>query len=36
MESNSQAGMINISDFTYLLVKDQFDCEYRGVIDVKN
>ena len=36
METNSQAGMINISDNTYQLVKDQFECEYRGEIDVKN
>ena len=36
METNSQAGMINISENTYQLVKDQFECEYRGEIDVKN
>lgn len=36
METNSQAGMINISENTYQLVKDQFECEYRGKIDVKN
>jgi class 3 adenylate cyclase len=36
METNSQAGMINISENTYELVKDQFECEYRGEIDVKN
>ncbi|MGA9271526.1 MAG: adenylate/guanylate cyclase domain-containing protein [Lutimonas sp.] len=36
METNSQAGMINISENTYQFVKDQFECEYRGEIDVKN
>jgi class 3 adenylate cyclase/Tfp pilus assembly protein PilF len=36
MESNSKAGRINISENTYELVKDRFDCEYRGEIDVKN
>ena len=36
MESNSAAGRINISKYTYELVKDHFDCEYRGEIEVKN
>ena len=36
MESGSEAGKINISEFTYELVKDQFHCEYRGEIEVKN
>ncbi len=36
MESNSEAGKINISENTYQLIKDHFDCEYRGEIDVKN
>ena len=36
MESNSDAGKINISENTYQLIKDHFDCEYRGEIDVKN
>lgn len=36
MESNSLEGRINISHNTYVLVKDNFDCEYRGEIDVKN
>jgi len=36
MESNSKEGKINISHNTYLLVKDNFECEYRGEIDVKN
>lgn len=36
METNSQAGKINVSENTYQLVKDTFHCEYRGEIDVKN
>jgi len=36
MESNSEPGKINISENTYELIKDQFDCEYRGDIEVKN
>ncbi len=36
MESNSESGMINISENTYALVKNDFECEYRGEIDVKN
>jgi len=36
METNSHAGKINISENTYSFVKDRFECEYRGEIDVKN
>ena len=36
MESTGQIGLINISEFTYELVKDHFDCNYRGEIQVKN
>ncbi len=36
MESNSISGKINISENTYKLIKDVFDCEYRGEIKVKN
>ena len=36
MESNSKEGKINISHNTYLLIKDNYECEYRGEIDVKN
>jgi class 3 adenylate cyclase/tetratricopeptide (TPR) repeat protein len=36
MESGSEAGRINISENTYELVKEVFDCEYRGEIEVKN
>jgi len=36
MQSNSVPGKINISENTYELIKDTFDCEYRGEIEVKN
>ena len=36
MEQNSEAGKINISRNTYDLVKDKFNCEYRGEIEAKN
>lgn len=36
MESNSEPGRINISENTYQLIKDEFECEYRGELDVKN
>ncbi len=36
MESASEPGKINISENTYEIVKDYFDCEYRGEIVVKN
>jgi class 3 adenylate cyclase len=36
MESNSERGRINISENTYQLVKNKFDCTYRGEIEVKN
>ena len=36
MESNSEPGKINISETTYAAIKDDFDCIYRGEIDVKN
>jgi len=36
MESNSALGKINISENTYQLIKDDFECEYRGEIDAKN
>lgn len=36
MESNSDAGRINVSENTYHLIKDSFACEYRGEINVKN
>jgi class 3 adenylate cyclase len=36
METLSKPGRINISEYTYELIKDEFECEYRGEIDVKN
>lgn len=36
MESNSETGRLNVSDSTYELIKDKYNCEYRGKIDVKN
>lgn len=36
MESMSTPGRINVSENTYKLIKDTFDCEYRGEIEVKN
>ena len=36
MESSGEAGKINISGSTFALVKDQFNCEYRGKVTAKN
>ena len=36
MESNSEPGKINISEYTYNLIKYDYDCEFRGSIKVKN
>lgn len=36
MESNSERGRINISEYTYELIKDKFSCKYRGKVTVKN
>jgi adenylate cyclase len=36
MESAGEVGMVNISNHTYELVKDHFDCTYRGRVSVKN
>jgi class 3 adenylate cyclase len=36
MESSGDVSRVNISEQTYDLVKDFFDCEYRGEIDAKN
>jgi class 3 adenylate cyclase len=36
MESMSKPGRINISEITYQEIKDDFTCEYRGEIEVKN
>ena len=36
MESSGTPGKINISGATYALVKDFFDCEFRGKVNAKN
>jgi len=36
MESKSEPGRINISETTYNEIKDEFPCEFRGEIEVKN
>jgi adenylate cyclase len=36
MESNGEAGQVNISSATYELVKNKFRCKYRGKIYAKN
>lgn len=36
MESMSKPGRINLSENTWHEIKDEFPCEYRGEIEVKN
>ena len=36
MESSGVPGKVNISGTTYELVKDHFECTYRGKIQAKN
>jgi adenylate cyclase len=36
MESNSVSGKINLSETTYKLISEEFKCEYRGSMDIKN
>lgn len=36
MESNGEAGKLNISAATYELLKDSYHCNYRGKINAKN
>lgn len=36
MESKSKPGRINLSETTYDEIKNEFPCEYRGEIEVKN
>lgn len=35
MESSGEPGEINISGYTYMLVRDHFECEYRGKVETK-
>ena len=36
MESNGEPGKVNISSAIYELIKDKYDCIYRGKISAKN
>jgi adenylate cyclase len=36
MESKSEPGRINISETTYYEIRDEYPCEYRGEVEVKN
>ena len=36
MESTSLPGKVNVSESTFELIKDDFECEYRGEIHAKN
>jgi class 3 adenylate cyclase len=36
MESSGEVGIINISEATYQLVKDHYQCTYRGKLQAKN
>lgn len=36
LEGNSLPGRINLSESTYQKIKDEFPCEFRGEINVKN
>jgi len=35
MESSGEVGKVNVSEDTYILIKQFFDCEYRGKMPVK-
>lgn len=36
VESAGEPGRVNISETTFQLVKDQFACDFRGILPVKN
>lgn len=36
MESSGEIGRVNISEYTYSLVRDYFFCSYRGKVQAKN
>lgn len=36
MESSGVVGEVNVSGTTYALIKDHFECEYRGKVEAKN
>ena len=35
MESSGEAGQVNVSAYTYDLIRDEFDCSYRGKVAAK-
>lgn len=35
MESAGEPGRVNVSAYTYDLIRNEFDCEYRGKVDAK-
>jgi class 3 adenylate cyclase len=35
MESSGAAGRVNVSAYTYDLIREDFDCEYRGKVEAK-
>ena len=35
MESSGEPGRVNISAYTYDLIRTEFECEYRGKVDAK-
>lgn len=36
LESKSEAGRVNISSSTYAIISNDFECEFRGKIPIKN
>ncbi len=36
MESNGEAGLVNISASTFSFIKNDFECQYRGKVPAKN
>jgi class 3 adenylate cyclase len=35
MESSGEVGRVNVSAYTYDLIRQDFDCEYRGKVDAR-
>jgi class 3 adenylate cyclase len=35
LEHQSEANRINLSAYTYELIRNKYECEYRGKIDIK-
>ena len=36
MEEAGESGKVNISEHTFLLIKEQFACSFRGRLNAKN